>query len=397
MKKINRIHVIVTLALLTTVSCDDNVGETIESSFLENVWVEPVYKFSRNGSSSVDVQECEFLKEPIDYFYNSFLRKANLKNESSWIRAKQYYEEGEYGLKPKEELCSSSVHRTNRKKVMADFDSLIENSKRIAGFFGPDTNGEDIRLREAAEGKSGYIGLTIADENILYADEQGLVVSEAFNYAIMGAVYLDKILNLHLNDEVIFSAENCASHDNLELVRGKNYTVVEHHLDLAKGYYDYWKPLAASDGITVLKGSDRKILYAFVEARRQLIRSQYDLAREQLQIIKRELSKVAGVRAMSSLVGPNTLVNMQESPKYAFGFISKACGLIYALQFTIQEDGTPFFTYDEVKALTDELKADVGFWNKERLLGNEDQSGSLRNIAAKIGVRFGITLNEIEK
>ena len=397
MKIINRIHLIVTLALLTTVSCDDNVGETIESSFLENVWVEPVYKFSRNGSSSVDIQECEFLKEPIDYFYNSFLRKANLKNEASWVRAKQYYEEGEYGLKPKEELCSSTVHRTNRIKVIADFDSLIESSKRIAGFYEPDTNGEDIRMREAAVGKSGYIGLNIADENILYADDQGLVVSEQFKYAIMGAVYLDKILNLHLNEEVIFSGENCTSHDNLELVRGKNYTQVEHHLDLAKGYYEYWKPLAVSDGITALKESDRKILYAFVEARRLLIRSRYDLAREQLQIIKRELSKVVGVRAMNSLIGPNTLVNMQENPKYAFGFISKACGLIYALQFTTKEDGTPFFTYDEVKALTDELRAGVGFWDKERLLANENRSGSLKNIAAKIGIRFGVALNEIEK
>lgn len=391
-----KIHLVAEFVLLSVAACNDGAGETVDSSYIENVWTEPEYKFLRNGRSSVDLLECRFLKDPIDYFYSSFLKKADIRNEQVWQRARKYYEEGEYGLKPKEELCSSPTHRNDRTKVVSDFDGWIDTSKRIAGFYATGTDNA-LRRQETEPGQCGYIGRNIADENILFADEKGMVVSELFSYAIMGAVYLDKILNWHLNEEVIFTSENCNAHENLELLAGRNYTQIEHHLDLAKGYYEFWRPLAASDGIPVLWESDRKISYAFVEARQLLARSQYEQAKGQFRIIRRELSKVVGARVMNTLLGPNTLVNMGEDPKYAFGFISRACGLIYALQFTLKEDGTSYFTYDEVKAFLDEMTEGDGFWNQGRLLAGEEQSGSLKNIATRVGERFGISLQDIER
>ena len=387
------------LSLLTfaVTGCDDNVGEVIESSYIENVWVEPVYKFSRNGISSVDVQECQLLKEPIDYFYRSALKPAKIKNESTWESSKRYYEEGEYGLKPKEELSRSELHLKDRDKVVADFDSWIDGSKRIAGFYVANSEKNEHRNREAVPGQSGFVGQNITDANIYFVDEKGLVVAEAFNYAIMGAIYLDKILNVHLSEELVFSPENCRAHENLELVNGRNYTELEHQLDLAKGYYDFWKPLTAAEGIPALKESDRKIYYALVQGRMLLQHFQYEEAKEQLAIVRNELSRVVAIRAMNLLLGPNTLVNVEEDPKYAFSFLSQAYGLIYSLQFTLTEEGAPCFSYDEVHRMLADLSQGAGFWEKDRLLSGEETAGSLRNIAAVIGDRFGIAIKDIER
>ena len=380
-----------------TTGCYDNVGEVIESSYIENVWVEPEYKFTRNGISNVDVQECLFLKEPIDYFYNSYLKSARIMNESAWETARTYFQQGEYGLSPREELATSAAHVADREKIVADFEKWIDTSRRISGYYVDNQNKNNHRNRDAEPGISGYVGQNVGDANIFFVDEKGFVVAEVFRYAIMGAIYLDKILNVHLLEEDVFSPEVCGAHENLELMKGRNYTQLEHHLDLAKGYYDFWKPLAAAEGIPALKESDRKIFYALVQARRLLEHYQYDEAKPELAVVRSELSRVVAIRVMNLLLGPNTIVNVQEESKYAFTFLSQACGLIYSLQFTINENGIPYFSYQEVQDMLALLVQGQGLWEKERLLSGDDVPGSLRNIALQVGNRFGISIEEIER
>jgi len=77
-------------------------------------------------------------------------------------------------------------------------------------------------------------------------------------------------------------------------------------------------------------------------------------------------------------------------------FLSKGCGSIYSLQFTLQPSGKPYFTYDEVKSYINLLTSGNGLWDKERLLSSETTEGSLKNVAASIGKRYGLTLDDIK-
>ena len=65
-------------------------------------------------------------------------------------------------------------------------------------------------------------------------------------------------------------------------------------------------------------------------------------------------------------------------------------------QFTLQPSGKPYFTYNEVKSYINLLTSGKGLWDKERLLGSETTEGSLKNVAASIGKRYGLTLDDIK-
>ena len=99
---------------------------------------------------------------------------------------------------------------------------------------------------------------------------------------------------------------------------------------------------------------------------------------------------------MSLLVGDITLANLDEDINNSLVFLSKGCGSIYGLQFTLQPSGKPYFTYDEVKSYINLLTSGNGLWDKERLLSPETTEGSLKNVAASIGKRYGLTLDDIK-
>ena len=113
-------------------------------------------------------------------------------------------------------------------------------------------------------------------------------------------------------------------------------------------------------------------------------------------LIRNELSKVAAVRAMSLLVGEITLVNLDEDINNALVFLSKGCGAVYGLQFTLQASGNPYLSYEEATHFIAQLTAGSGLWDKQRLLGSESTEGSLKNVAAAIGKCYGLTLDDIK-
>ena len=49
-----------------------------------------------------------------------------------------------------------------------------------------------------------------------------------------------------------------------------------------------------------------------------------------------------------------------------------------------------------MKSYINALTAGKGLWDKERLLGSEATEGSLKNVAASIGKRYGLTLDDIK-
>ena len=395
MKQKTFIYSLLLLLVSVLSSCSQWEGETVESAYREPQIPDPSYQFKRNGSSSVDYLECSLLRDPLDYIYSSYLRPANIMYEGTMTRVKGYFNNGEFGLKPQEELATSSLHKANRKRILNDVEEIFEVTGKLSGL-GQSSPGT-YRNHKAVMGEGGYVGIHIGDINIAFANEKGLVVAEMFNGIIWGGIYLDKILNVHLNDSLYKDSRLRTEHERTALLPGRNYTELEHHWDLAYGYYQYWLPYVQGSGLPLLRESRIKLYNAFARGRLALTEYRYDEVLQQLQVIRAELSKVAAVRAMNLLVSDVTVGNLDEDINNALVFLSQACGAVYGLQFTVQESGKPHLSYEQVKAYINELTAGKGLWEKQRLLGDETMTGSLKYVAAQIGKTYGLTLNDVKR
>lgn len=394
MKSIAASWLLLPLALGLFSACDVQ-EETVETAYVFPILPEPSYKFSRNGYSNVDVLECGFLKQTLDYIYSGFLREASISTPTDHQNVLQRYKEGEFGVQPAAEVALSPRQSAHRDVVGQDLLNLIEASAKISGY--PLESPYPHRNRPAQMGQSGFVGHDIGDANKFFIDEQGLAPAEVFRFYVMGAIYLDKILGEHLDDRHFINPRLLREHQNVQLVRGRNYTQLEHHLDLAYGYYKHWQGLAHAEGLPILKDSDHKIFIALVQARTLLQYYRYDEVLKQIAIVREELSKVVPARAMNLLVGVNTIANIEERPEHAFDFLSQAIGLIRCLPFTLRPDGKPYFTYEEAQQLVTDLLQGKGLWESQRLLGDEQQTGSLRNIASRVGRPFNISLQDIQR
>lgn len=381
--------------LITTTACVEGTDETVESAYLLPLLPELKYKFSRNGESSVNTLECRFLKAPIDRIFSRYMNEANMGTKVNYDEAMQLFKEGEFGLKPREEIASSITQQPNKGKIVNDVESWLYSSAKISGMGFPDPLKH--RGRPAVKGASGHSGNSITDFDICFVNEKGIAVAEVYKYAMLGAVYLDKVINEHLNIGVLANEKLIAAHSKTELLPGRNYTKLEHHWDLAYGYYGFLKSLTQSDGVPVLKGSDVKIYEAFVKGRMYMETARYEEMRLEADVIRQELSKAFGARAIMALIGNNTLANLKENPKYAFRFLSQAYGLLYSLQFTTDAQGNPVVSYQEMQELLNDLEKDGGLWEKDRLQGAIEQEGSLLNLASKVAKKFKISLEDIKK
>ncbi|AKU70638.1 DUF4856 domain-containing protein [Prevotella fusca JCM 17724] len=395
MKQKTFIYSLLLLLVSVLSSCSQWEGETVESAYQEPQIPDPTYQFKRNGASSVDYLECSLLRDPLDYIYSSYLRTANIMYEGTMTRVKGYYNNGEFGLKPQEELAASSLHKADRERILKDVEDIFVTTGKLSGLGQPSPG--TYRNHKAKMGEGGYVGVHIGDVNIAFANEKGLVVAELFNGIVWGGIYLDKILNVHLNDSLYNDARLRSEHERTALLPGRNYTELEHHWDLAYGYYQYWLPYVQVGGLPVLRESRIKLYNAFARGRLALTEYRYEEVLQQLQLIRAELSKVAAVRAMNLLVNDITVGNLDEDINNALVFLSQGCGALYGLQFTLQESGKPHLTYEQVKSYINELTSGNGFWDKERLLGDEATVGSLKHVASQVGKVYGLTLNDIKR
>ena len=386
----------VALASLSVLSCEDHVDETPESSFIWNELTPPKYSFKRNDASSVDYKECDFLGQPLHTIYDNYLKPARVGNTSQFDLMLGYYKDGVYGIAPKDEISRSPLCLPYREQVLQDVEALFDASRRISGGYAAQAS--SIRNREAVPGSTGFIGSDITDPNLLFVNEQGVVIAEVFRQYMNGAIILDKIINLHLDEQLYTSEQNINDHQNVVLPAGRNYTELEHHWDLAYGYYKtFWQKYAQADGLPIMKHSHRKLFENFAYGRLAMTLYDYPRMLNYLRAIKEELSRVAVIRTMNFLLGPNTVANLQEDPKFAYGFISQAIGLIYALQFASDADGQLYYQRADLLHLVSQLTAGEGLWDTQRLLADKDTEGSLLYTAAFIGDRFGITTDQIKR
>ena len=164
------------------------------------------YQYNCILQAAVDVYkrqtlECELLKEPADIVYHSFMKEARISSVVQQERMNEYFKQGVYCKAPFDEIATSTVHRVDRERILAVFQQLFDESRALSGYGYP--RPADIRNTKAQMGKGGYLGYNIGDENLAFVNAKGVAVAEVYNEMIRGSIYLDKILNVHLNPESV--------------------------------------------------------------------------------------------------------------------------------------------------------------------------------------------------
>lgn len=373
---------------LSCLACQPEPLQTVQTGELFLPEQDPKYRYSRNGESSVDVQEAELTLATLTDLNDRYLSEAYIRTSEQLSQALDLLERGQYGYALLPRAAASTLHRGQAERVGADLKALIRLSAELGGLGAANPN--EHRRREAVPGQSGYIA-TSASARLSFADGRGVVIAEAFRGYILGSVALDQILGVHLDEDIITSPNLIADHEAQRLSGGKNYTELEHHWDLAYGYYLHaLRPLASGNGVQALRGVARRIDLAFTLGRIDIDYHLYDKLPEHMRTIRRELARVLVIRLQTLLMGGNTLANLGEDPRFALSMLSEGYGLIYALQFLRGEDGSPYFSRSEVEELQANLLVGQGLWDAERLVGGANTQGQLQATMQRIRERIAL-------
>ncbi|MCS3101308.1 DUF4856 domain-containing protein [Bacteroides ovatus] len=188
MKKNIAIYIMLLLAPLTFLSCDQWGGETVESAYREPQIPDPTYQFKRNGSSSIDYLECGLLRDPLDYIYNSYLKIASIMYQYQYGQGTGLFLQWRVRLEAQGRAgVVSSAQGTDRARILKDVEDIFQTTGVLSGLSKPSPG--TYRNRKAKPGQGGYVGTNIGDVNIAFANEKGVIVAELFNGIVWGGVF----------------------------------------------------------------------------------------------------------------------------------------------------------------------------------------------------------------
>ena len=252
----------------------------------------------------------------------------------------------------------------------------------------------------AEAGKAGQIA---QGSTVRYVNEKGLELNQAFAKGLIGGLLADQILNNYLSTVVLDEGDNRSNNDAGITEGGKSYTTMEHKWDEAYGYL-YGNPsIPAEDPNSVLNESSDRLLFsylgqvdadedfagiadstfeAFKTGRAAIVAGDYELRDEQIAVIRTNISKVIGIRAVHYMKeGKQALA--EENYGAAFHALSEGYGFIYSLRFTNNNFGGPHLEPKRVKAIREDLLRDNGFWSVTSL--------TLNGIISEISSKFDFT------
>ena len=232
---------------------------------------------------------------------------------------------------------------------------------------------------DASEGVAGKYTDTGGDGRTVHIDAKGFEMDQIFTKSLMGALVTDQIINSYLWRGKLDEGSNIVNNDNLVFEYEStgssvdNVTKMEHYWDEGFGYLygqDNQYSHEVGNGVLVSKylakgdvpGLDAIIYDAFKLGRAAIIAGDYELRDKQAKIIKTSISKVIGYRASSYLRSGASNVGVKWAD--ALHALSEGYGFVLSLQFTMNDDGKPYFTNTEVNQMLADLEKDNGFWSR---------------------------------
>ncbi|BAO55685.1 DUF4856 domain-containing protein [Nonlabens marinus] len=383
------------LSLLAFYSCDD------DNDIVDPIMVEApaTYSFTRNNSSTVNFSgqttRIEMSEATAQAFLNTSFTEAEIDGKFAHTQGSNDFDDPELNQSDKSvrSKVAASIdffgsNSTASAAIKSDFDSFI--SRQVNEVFPAWNNtaskGVPGNLQQAGGGAVRYI------------NGDGLEYNQAFAKSLIGGLMTDQMLNNYLSPLVLDEADNRLENDQKILAAGKNYTTMEHKWDEAYGYLygaestpatpvlnqDSFlnKYVASVEADADFTGIAANIYNAFKLGRAAIVAGDYELRDQQAQIIRENVSKVIGVRAVYYLQSGKAKLSSDKAS--AFHGLSEGYGFIYSLQFTREPNtNQPYFSRNEVQSMLDQLTAGDGFWDVS--------PATLDQLSDQISARFSFT------
>ena len=213
-------------------------------------------------------------------------------------------------------------------------------------------------------------------------NEKGIEISQFIENSLIGALQLDYIGNVLMND---------LNADNHSLVEGKNYTALEHNWDEAYGVLTLNPVFLANATETAMattefaagsylweynKPSYAKIYPAFLKGRAAIVNNDLKELQAQATFIRTEFEKAIAIAAIDYLEEWKT-ETVEADRAHAF---TEALGCIYSLRFATVHNADAAFSDNILKGL---IESPNGFWD----LSISKINGAIDAIKAKFGIQ----------
>lgn len=255
---------------------------------------------------------------------------------------------------------------------------------------------------QGATASAGVAGVYLDGTSKRLFAANGLEPQQVLLKGMMGACFMDQVVNNYLSVNKLDEGTNRADNTNKVLDGTKPYTKMEHNWDEAYGYIygaddltiadnkglkfwsSYIHQVNADADFNTLKAD---INLAFRKGRAAITAGDYAVRDKQIDIIKAKLAMIPAVRAVFYLQEGKVKLTIDNGAK-AFHALSEAYGFIMSLRYT-NKPGTnnPYFTKAEVDAmLTSMTSGTNGLWDINTL------GAKLDTISLQIATKFGFTV-----
>ncbi|MDR7211851.1 DUF4856 domain-containing protein [Flavobacterium piscis] len=328
-----------------------------------------------NGTVADNVVLSEMYANTNDHFTGTGLNTSGKQLKDKTAASKDYFS-----------LYLGGGSTTEQINVRELFETQFDNAKAAS---------------QGTTASAGVAGVYLDGSSKRLLAANGLEPQQVLLKGMMGACFLDQVVNNYLSLNKLDESTNKADNTAKVLVAGKSYTTMEHTWDEAYGYiyggdnltvtpnvFKFWSSYinqvnADADFNTIKADID----LAFRKGRAAIVANDYKVRDAQIDIIKAKLAMVPAVRAVYYLQEGKGKLATDNGAK-AFHALSEGYGFIMSLRYT-NKPGTnsPYFTKAEVDAMLASLTSGTnGLWDIDTL------GAKLDAISAQIATKFGFTV-----
>lgn len=398
----NKIASALIIGGLTLVSCTSDDNPLPPQNKIE---IPADYTFTRNGTSTINYEGQTTRLQMVKEILTSFNDVENSTEESLSNMFSNLNN-------PFSTADLNGSGKSVKSKVAASKEYFFSNSvesNAIKNEFETYISGQvnEVYTNKDVLAAPGTAGQIADGSSARYINEKGLEYNQAFAKGLIGGLLADQILNNYLSTDVLDEGDNVILNNEETVEEGKNFTTMEHKWDEAYGYLYGDPTIPTANPNAVLGQSEDKLLFnylgevdkdsdfagiaeeifeAFKIGRAAIAAEDYELRDEQIAIIKENISKVIGIRAVYYMQKGKTGFE-NENFGNAFHQLSEGFGFITSLRFTQDpQTGSPYLTPDQINILKNQLLAGNGFWDVT--------PETLDDISQTIAAAFGFTVEQ---
>lgn len=383
---------------LTITSCSNEDMSTPDQT---NKYAVPAtYAFERNNATTVDFSGQSSRLLMLEEMGNSIKVAATNGTEVSQSALSQMYSNTNNAF-TNASLNTSGKQLKDKTAASKDYFQLFlgggstTEKLNVQSLFETQLNLANLASR-GATASAGVAGVYLDGTSKRLFAANGLEPQQVMLKGMMGAVFIDQIVNGYLSKNKLDEGTNKINNTNKVLAEGNTYTTMEHFWDEGYGYIygvdgtKFWSSYidqvnADVDFNTVKLDID----LAFRTGRAAIVANDYVTRDAQIDLIKAKLALIPAVRAVYYLQEGKGKLTVDKGAK-AFHGLSEAYSFILSLRYT-NKPGTdsPYFSKVEVDAMLNSMVSGTnGLWDIDNL------APKLDTLSEQIAARFGFTVTQ---